>query len=620
MNRSESATPTPKNFQFGPFQLDAASRTLLGDGARLALPSKAFDTLLVLVENHGQVLDKRTLMDLVWPDTAVEENNLAQSIGAIRKALGDQPGEPRYIATVPGKGYCFIAPVIDAPSDGAALARWPALLRRRLWLLAGGSSLILLTALLVGISRAPVRQLWAHRGATPVERIAVLPLVNLSGDQEQEYFADGMTDELITELARLTALQVISRTSVMRYKGTKKGVSEIARDLGVDAVIEGSVLRSGAKVRITVQLIDSAVDAHRWAGSFEGELGDVVSLQGRIAREVVLQIAGKLRQDELNRYRPRPRVAPEAYDAYLKGWHFLNGKQFANAASHFEEATEIDSGFALAHAMLYEAAGMMSYVRDLPLNDRALKAMRRARELDNNLSEVHTNFGDYEFYWNWNWATAEAEFRRAVELDPGSVYTALHYAACMHGLGRWDEAIREYRRALRLDPLSDILNGALVNVLIDAHRYEEALEQSKKQVELYPNDAGAYSSAAAVFAGLGREADAIKARLKADRLSGRNADSLASLERAAAAGGLHGYRKESLRQLEKRAKLHPVRPMQWAWAYAEVGAKDQLINMLEVAYAHHSPQLAWIRAKSVWDPYRSDPRFQSLLRRMRFPD
>jgi TolB-like protein/Tfp pilus assembly protein PilF len=452
-----------------------------------------------------------------------------------------------------------------------------------------------------------------------VQRIAVLPLTDLSGDPTQEYFADGMTEELITQLAQVNTWSVISRTSVMRYKGTKQPLRRIAGELGVSAVIEGTVLRSGGRVRITAQLIDAATDLHLWSGSFERELSDVLALQSGIAQAIASELNVALGPQEHVRLSRVRRVVPEAYEAYLQGSYFLNRDQFAKAASYFEQAAIRDSNFALAHALLYEAEAMTCFVRDQPLTDRALGALAKARQLDDTLAEVHTDTGDVRAYWDWDFNAGEAEFRRALELDPGSIDAVSHYAGYLHILGRWDEALRAWKRALQLDPVSPTMNLHLLRLFVNMHRYDLAMEQFQKVIDLDPNSAPAYSGIAPAYAALGREGEAVAAWLKADALSGKNPERVKALEAAVKAGGIRAYWSKRLEHLRQDAGRSPVPPLSFASVYVRLGRKDEAMKFLEAAYRQRAPRLVWIKASSVWDPLRSDPRFQDLLRRMRFP-
>ena len=348
-------------------------------------------------------------------------------------------------------------------------------------------------------------------------------------------------------------------------------------------------------------------------------MSEVLALQSGIARTIAAELQVSLSPGEHARLTRTPHVIPEAYEAYLKGWHFFNQDEFSKAAEYFEQSAAKDPEFALAHALLYEADAMMSFAQDQPLSERALNAMRKARDLDDTLAEVHTDIGDVKFYWEWEWTSGEAEFRRAVELDPGSVDAAHHYAMCLHALGRWDEALREYQRALQLDPVSPRMNAGLLALFVDTHGYESAIQQFRKVIELDPNRATAYTLAGSLYEALGKDGDAIAAYLKADRLSGRSAEHVEALGKAAGTAGLRGYWKMRLEQLREKARLSRVPPLEFALLYTRLGENDEAMKMLEAAYRQRAPRLVWIGAHAVWEPLRSDPRFQSLLRRMRFP-
>lgn len=627
------------DFRVGPWLVQPGMNSVICEGRACHITPKAMEVLVCLAERPGQVVAKDQIFQEVWAGTFVSDDALTRCIGELRRAFHDDAREPAIIRTVAKRGYLILAPVLwdqgeaAPPLTGAAAtaeagaiqAKTPAAETqsswwKRRWILAGGG-FILSLAILLGLNADRLRKGLLARGSPlAIRSIAVLPLTDLSGDPEQVYFADGMTEELITELAQVRAWKVISRTSVLRYKGTKKPLPEIARDLAVDAVVEGAVLRSGTRVRVTAQLIDAATDLHLWSGSFEREMSDVLSLQSGIARAIAAELRVTLSSQENARLSRTRKVIPEAYDAYLKGWHFYEKDQFLKAASYFEQATSKDPGFALAHALLYEAHAMAAFSQDQPLTDRALKAMQKARELDDTLAEVHTDIGDVRFYWDWDWRTGEAEFRRAVELDPGSADAALHYATCLYVLRRWDEALREYRRCLRLDPVSPQMNVLLLALLVDTHQHELAIEQFRKVIELDPNSGFAYSQAGRVYEALGRDAEALAAYLKADRHSGKSAEQVRALENVAKTEGVRGYWRKQLEQLQERSKQAQVPPLDFATLYARLGEKDSAMKMLEAAYRQRAPRLVWINARAVWDPLRSDRRFQSLLRRMRFPE
>jgi TolB-like protein/DNA-binding winged helix-turn-helix (wHTH) protein len=621
------------DFRVGQWLVRPALDIVVRDGWPCHISPKAMDVLVCLANRRGNVVAKDEIFREVWSGTFVSDDALTRSIGELRRAFHDDAKAPAIIQTVAKRGYLILAPVVWEHDDGGeatgadlsprGTSGWtpvpPAASgsdgrkRRRVLGMAGLVSLLTLS----GGSPTPGSRTW---GGPVVNRIAVLPLANLSGDPAQDYFADGMTEALITELAQIRAWKVISRTSVMRYRATKQPLRQIARDLAVDGVLEGTVLQSGGRVRITAQLIDAATDHHLWSQSFESEVSDVLTMQSGVARAIAQELQVRLNAREQARLNRPRKVIPEAYEAYLKGWYFFNRSQFLKAASFFEQATTSDPSFAMAHALLFEADSMAGYRQDLPLSERALKAIGRARELDDTLAEVHDAWGDMKFFGNWDWTGGEAEYRRAVELDPGSIDAAMHYCLCLHLLRRWDAAMRESKRELQLDPVSPRFHLQRLRMFVNTHQYGLAMEQFHKLIEVDPNSAGAYAEAGGVYATLGKTADALAAFLKADALSGKQGETIQALEDAARTGGWRGYWEEQLAQLQRQGARERVSPVDFASVYVRLGKPDEAIKFLEAAYQQRSVRLPWINAHAVWDPLRSDHRFQSLLRRMGFPD
>jgi TolB-like protein len=452
-----------------------------------------------------------------------------------------------------------------------------------------------------------------------IRSIAVLPLQDLSGGSEQDYFADGITEELITELAQIRAWRVISRTSVMRYKTTRKNVPEITRDLSVDAVVEGTVFRSGNRIRITAQLIHAAEDRHLWAAAYERDLQDTMSLQREIARAIAGELKVRAVSPEPVQRRDQT-VVPEAYEAYLKGRYFLHRLQLATSQNYFLQATRSDHRFALAHAMLYEADALEAYREDRPVPARALQALDMARSLQPSLAETLTDSGDLKFYWEWDWAAGLAEFQRAAKADPGSADSIGHYAGALHTLARWDEALEQYRRALTLDPVSPQLNLLYLTCLADAHRNEEALRQFQKTIELDPASRSAYVRAGDIYQRQGRHENALTTYLKVEDLEGGVIEHVKGCKAMTGPDGLRCYWDRKLALLQARARSTRVPPLEFATLHLLLGEKEKAMEMLEAAYKQRAPRLVRLRASAVWDPIRSDSRFESLIRRMHFPE
>ena len=456
-----------------------------------------------------------------------------------------------------------------------------------------------------------------------ITSLAVLPLTNLSRDPEQEYFADGMTEALITDLSRIGSLRVVSRTSVMRYKGTARPVPEVAGELNVDGVVEGSVLRSGNRVRITAQLIRASDDRHLWAQSYEREMSDILSLQGTVAEAIAGEIKGRLTAQEQARLTIRPPVNPRAYLAYVRGRYFWNKRteeSLKTAITHFEEALKEQPDYAPAYSGLADANFYLGYAfgRAPPREamPKAKAAALKALALDDTLAEAHTSLALVTLFYDWDWTVAEREFRRSIELNP-SYATAHHgYAILLTAMQRSEESIAEARRALEADPLSLPVNNIFGLVLELNGRSDEAIEQYRKTLEMDPNYVEPVAGLANAYARKGREAEACEQFLKAAALSGQ---SVPALRRAYEVGGLRGLR-------EQQARAHVAAGWDgWHWSatdlalsYAVLGRRDEAMKLLEKAYEARSGSLVWI-GDDDWKLMRSDPRFPDLLRRIGLP-
>jgi TolB-like protein/Tfp pilus assembly protein PilF/tRNA A-37 threonylcarbamoyl transferase component Bud32 len=483
---------------------------------------------------------------------------------------------------------------------------------------------ILVSALVYRWARVPGPRAPAGP-AGAITSLAVLPLTNLSRDPEQEYFADGMTEALITDLSQIGSLRVVSRTSIMRYKGTARPVPEVAGELNVDGVVEGSVLRSGNRVRITAQLIRASDDRHLWAQSYEREMSDILSLQGTVAEAIAGEIKGRLTAQEQARLTSRPPVNPRAYLAYVRGryfWNKRNEESLKTATTYFEEALREDPGYARAYSGLADSYFYRGYAfgRAVPREamPKAKAAALKALALDDTMAEAHTSLGMVRFFYDWDWPGAAIEFRRAIELDPNYA-TAHHvYAAFLSITGRHDESVAEARRALEVDPLSLPVNQMLGLVLRRAGRYDEAIEQYRKTLELDPSFAMAVENLGIAYAGKGLAQQAVEAFLKADALAGKDPAQLRALRRAYEQRGMPGFREEGARATVAAGwdGWHWVTP-QIAEAYAILGRRDEAMTWLEKAYAARSASLLWIDPD--WPEMRSDPRFQDLLRRIGLP-
>ncbi len=634
-----------KYYEFGPFRLDAVEGVLIRQGDPVHLTPKALKLLLVLVGRHNHIVEKDELIRLVWPDTVVEESNLTGNIHTLRQILGDGNGEERYIETVPKRGYRFIAKVrasrddytpenssnaagytevtvptssITAASPGTALQR-PRILK---------TLGILIIAFSVGVLAF---YLWAWSSSKsettpPIRSIAVLPLRNLSGDEEEEYFADGVTEAMINELGKIAALRVISRTSVMQYKDVRKTMPEIARELNVDAVLEGSILHSDDRVRITAQLIRAASDEQLWAQSYERELSDVLALQREIARGIASEIRVKLTPQEQAHLTSAHTVNPSAHEAYLKGlfyWNKAINTPFSSdceqlhqrSFQYFEQAIREDPNYAAAHAALAGSYHWLASGGSEEFYPRAKDAALKALALDDNLAAAHAALAFIKWRLEWDFTGAEREFRRAEELAPNSDNWG--YAQFLSSLGRYDEGIQRFKRAQNLDPLTMPLKINIGWTYVDARQYDNAIAQFQSILELEPDQFEAHRGLGTAQIFKGNIEEGIVECQEALKLAGETSDK-ASLGWAYAVGGRHQEARMILAEL-KSAENEPIQDTKLAMIYGALGEKDLGLARLESAFAKRDPLLLWLKVDPRFDPLRSDRRFTDLIQRIGFP-
>src|SRR5713101_125746 len=497
---------------------------------------------------------------------------------------------------------------------------------RWLWGLAAVVAASGLLALLVLANEWGLRDKLKHllvRGApTPIRSIAVLPLENLTGDSSKDYFADGMTDALITELGKVRALRVISRTSSSRYKNSKKPLSQIARELNVDGIVEGAVVQSAGRVRIKAQLIYARTDLYLWGRSYDRDLSDVLALEDEVARAITQEIRINVTAQELGRLNSASPVNPEVYQLYLKGRFFLERRTEAGmkkAVECFEEALQKDPNSALAYSGLADAYGLLgsfNFVSPKETGPRANAAAMKALELDDSLAEAHaalaiTVDGGFE---------EQKHFKRAIELNPGYANAHLWYARDLSRMGRVDEALKEILRAQELDPLSLIINDNVGEVYEWARQYDRAIEQLRKTLEMDPNFARTHLDLGAVYQDKGMFDEAIAEFQKGRELGGENWPELrVPLQRAYETSGYRGYYQEQLRLLKERSKQSYVAPVTIAIIYARLGDKESAFTWLEKAQRERTG-LFFIKVEPVYDPMRSDPRFRDLLHRAGLPE
>jgi eukaryotic-like serine/threonine-protein kinase len=498
--------------------------------------------------------------------------------------------------------------------------------RSILWLAPLG--LVVLLAALIAVNVGGLRER-LFRGGQParIRSLAVLPLENLSRDPEQEYFADGMTEELITDLGKIRALRVISRTSAMRYKRSKKSVQEIARELDVDALVEGSVLRSGSRVRITTQLIHAATDQHLWSESYERDLKDVLALQSEVARSIAQQIKVALTPQEKARLAEARPVDPEAHQLYLKGRYYASKntqEAVQKALEYIKQSIDRDPAYAVAYAALANTyAGLGTTGIDaLPPREtmpRAKAAALKALELDDTLAEAHANLGLVRWAYDWDWPAAEKDLKRAIELNPGLAMAHLRYANYLCSLGRFDEAVVEDKRALELDPLSLIINHAQGWPYHLSRRFDQAIERYRKTLEMEPNFARTHLRLGEVYAAKGMYREAIAEYQKFSSLGGGSTMAPALIGDARALAGERQGALRAIEELTAESKRRYVPSYHFAIVHAGLSDKDQAFVWLDRAYEERSQFLVDLRFEPILDPLRSDPRFADLIRRVGLP-
>jgi TolB-like protein len=526
------------------------------------------------------------------------------------------------------RGYRFIAPVmvpgvssnVDLPSKAEPdqRARKAIALRRLVAsLLAGLFGGALLLAIVLTFNIAGARE-WLRARTSPIHSIAVLPLENLSRDPEQEYFADGMTDELITNLARLGILRVVSRTSVMRYKKVSdKPLAQIGRELNVDAVVEGTVERVGTRVRIRVQLIHADTDRHLWAQSYDRELRDTLLLQSQAAGDIVREIQSSLTTPQQQRLAAARPVNPEAYEAYLRGLYFCNkrsAENFTRAIAYFQQAVAIDPSYAAPYSGLSDAFFGQTFTGTpaAKVRERATLAAMKSIELDSSLPEAHTSMALIHELYDWDWAAAEKEYLRAIELNPNFARGHQEYANFLSEQGRFNQSFAEAQRAQELDPLSPFIRTTYCLDFYFARRYTQAAQKCREALDIDPDFYHAHDNLRGIYAAMQQPDQAFQEYLKTAALSGRSPAQLAELRKSFQSEGLQGIWHTQLRWSQNPdSDAYNV-----ASRYALLGQTDQAFAWLQKAYDQRSTHMEDLKQESDFDSIRSDPRFSDLLHRL----
>jgi len=614
-------------YRFGVFEFDGHAGELRKSGIKIKLQEKPFQILALLLERQGELVSREELREKLWGEgTFVDfDHSLGTAIAKLRQALGDSAKSPRFVETVSNRGYRFLASVESSVrSPGREIEHSS---RARQFSMATAAGLLggaLIVAIFLGFNLADSRQ-WLRRHSNPTIRsLAVLPLQNLSGDVQQEYFVDGITDELITNLAQLKDVRVISRTSAMSYKQTKKRLPEIARELQVDALVEGSVSRFGQRIRISAELIAAGSDHHLWARTYDRDFGDVLVLQSEITRTIADEIRLKLPPQYATRIATSRHVDPQVEEDYLKGRYHLskgNEEEIRKAIHYFEQVLSRNSKEARAYAGLADSYVALSdyYIAPAEILPKAKSASLSAVALDDNLAEAHTSSGVVRLLYDWDWTGAENQFKRAIELNSGSADAHVWYGVYLAQMGRGSDALVEMKRAEALDPLSLSVHVNTGWVYYLQRRNEQAIDQWRKALEVEPHFLPAVSHSAIWIAYLRSPDFAQVVGELRNRTSTNDPMELAALGAWYAVSGDTAQGRNILSRLVAISQRRYVCPYEMATAHAILGDKDEAIACLTTAYRERSSCIPDIKTDPRLDSLRTDARFQELIRNVGFP-
>jgi TolB-like protein/DNA-binding winged helix-turn-helix (wHTH) protein len=633
--------------RFDKLDLDLQRYELRRGDAVLRLEKIPMELLIFLVEHKGQLVSREEIIERIWgKDVFLDtEQGVNTAVRKIRLAIRDDPEQPRYLQTVVGKGYRFVGPITVIAPNGSREMEMPrkpgppflapvsALSTsspRRFGLrnaLVSGAALAILAFLTLGTNIFGLRN-WLLNRNLPIHSIAVLPLENLSGDPSQEYLADGLTDELITHLAKLRSLKVISRTSVMQYKSTHKSLPEIARALDADGIVEGSVVRSGRKVRVTVQLIRAADDRHLWAEDYQRELGDLIDLQREIARTIAQQVALSLNPEQQAYFTQRTVHDPELNESYLRGLFFWDKRtepDLRRAIENFNLAISRDPGFAPAYAGVANSYNLLWYLGFMKADEavpQARSAVQKALALDPSSAEAHLALGYLKLHYDWDWTGAETENRRAIELSPGYSLAHQWYGYYLRSVGRFDEALAEYERARELDPLSVLKTLRVADAY--ARKHDDAIFSSliHRAMELNPSDSSPHYSLGELMEREGRATEATlewRLALQLDRDPQLVNLFDKTLRKSGFLAAKRAVTETLLERMAVRAKTSYVSPRNFVELYARIGDKENALRWLDMAFAEHASFLVQIAHDPAYESLGTDPRFRAMLRSMRAP-
>lgn len=585
MPRSNPASP---NYEFGPFRLLTGERSLLRNGEAVTLTTRAFDTLLLLVQHRGEMLGKDAIIRSVWPDTVVSDNSLVQIVSSLRKALGEGPHEHKFIETNPGQGYRFVGQVRELRDEERKADK----------------------------QAAPDQ---SPRDVGALRSIAVLPFKPLGSERGDEYLELGMADALITRLSNISQLIVRPTSAVWKHADSGQQPVPAGRKLRVDAVLEGTVQRWGERLRVTVQLVRVCDGAALWAARFDEQFTNIFEVQDAISEQVMNALLLELSGAEKRLLAKRPTENTEAHRAYLKGRYCLERRSdeaIKKAAAHFQQAIDLDPGYALAHTGLadtYNLAGMLYNRPPKETFPKAKAAALRALALDDQLAEAHTSLAVSRLYYDWDLPAAERDFLKAIELNPNYATAHLWYGWLLSAQGAFEGALDELRRALELDPLSLVAGTTTGAVLYFARRYDEAIAQFQQTLEMDSGFALTHHCLSLVYTKQSKFIEAISAASRAVTLSEHHPRMLSALGCVQALAGNTAEARRTLDQLVEAGTQRYVSPYFLATLHAALGQNEQALSLLEQAFAERSGNLFWVAALPALDGLREDARFSALL-------
>lgn len=640
-----------EDYEFDRFRIDAKRRFLLRDGEIVPVKPKIFDTLLVLTKSAGRIVTKDELIHAVWGDTIVEENNLTHNISVLRKVLGDNRGDHRYIVTIPGQGYRFVADVKTSNGESGDLVvaakvsssqilikeeteiddtaprikdvleiRQPVRTRTLIVL-----PILLAVVVVSGFAYVYFRTLNKTNdsvGISTVRSVAVLPFKSIGTGGDDEYLQVGIVDALITRLSNVKRIAVKPTGAVRKYAAADQDPIVVGRELGVDAVLNGSVQKAGDRIRVVVQLVNIRDGSVLWGDTFDEKLADIFTVQDVISEHVAAALALSLSKEEKDRLTRRETSSPEAYQLYLQGRYYWNKRTQETARKsieYFQQSIDLDPNYALAYAGIADSYIILGVYSALPPSEAFTKAKamaQKALQLDESLAEAHTALAYVQFRYEWDWSAAEAEYRRAIELNPKYATAYQWESLNLAAVGRLDEAISEMARAEELDPLSPIINSNMEWVLYLAHRNDDAIAHCRKTLQIDPSFFATHKYLGLVYVQKGMYEQAIAEYLKARDLSPDDHHIVALIGHAYALSGQRDKARMILVELKEMAKQKYIQPWSIAMIYAGLADRDQAIAWLEKAYDDRSSYMVYLKVEPMLDNLRSDARFGDLLRRM----